>query len=204
MPRPLLVGIAGGSGSGKTTLCQALLQALGTHRATVIRHDAYYRDRSHLPPAQRATLNYDHPDALETDLLIQHLHQLLSGQPVQCPIYDFVSHIRTHETELVYPQEVIILEGNLLLALPELQEMLHLKVFLDVPADIRFIRRLRRDVVERGRTVESVIAQYLETVRPMHQHFIQPSKRYADLVFTQEDPLETITRVIISHLQTLQ
>jgi len=180
--RPIIIGVAGGTGSGKTTIVRAMLQGLDPDKVLLIQHDAYYRDRSHLPSEERAKINYDHPDALETSLLIQHLKQLLAGETANIPIYDFVTHTRKPEYQRVKPCKVIVVEGILILADPSLRELFDIKVFVDTDPDIRFIRRLERDIAERGRTRESVVAQYMQTVRPMHLEFVEPSKRYADVI----------------------
>ncbi|MBX6363014.1 MAG: uridine kinase [Gemmatimonadetes bacterium] len=180
--RPIIIGVAGGSGSGKTTVVREITRGLGRGQVTVIHHDAYYADASHLPPEERARINYDHPDSLETPLLVQHLRMLLAGQSVEVPSYDFTHHARRAETETAHPRKVIIVDGILILWEPELRELLDIKVFVDTASDLRLIRRLTRDVAERGRTAESVIEQYLATVRPMHLEFVEPSKRYADII----------------------
>lgn len=179
---PLVIGIAGGSGSGKTTVSQAILQRAGLENASYIQHDSYYKDLSSLEPAQRATTNFDHPNSLETDLMVEHVRQLKAGQAVEVPTYDFTTHTRRKETIRLEPRPVIIVEGILLFTEPKMRELCDLKLFVDTDADIRFIRRLERDIAERGRSLESVIGQYLATVRPMHLEFVEPSKRYADLI----------------------
>ncbi len=182
MEKPVIIGIAGGTGSGKTTVVQEILRALGDQDVLVIYHDSYYRDRGHLPFEERARLNFDHPDALETELLAEHLASLQAGQAVDVPVYDFGSHTRKPERIHALPRPVIIVEGILVLADTRLRQAMDIKVFVETDADVRFIRRLQRDVQERGRTVASVIDQYLATVRPMHLEFVEPSKRYADII----------------------
>jgi uridine kinase len=180
--RPVVVGVSGGTGSGKTTIVTEIMKELEAADVLLIQHDSYYNDRSHLPSEERANVNYDHPDALETSLLIEHLKQLLAEQTVEIPIYDFVTHTRRPECRRVKPRKVIVVEGILILADPELRELFDIKVFVDTDADIRFIRRMERDIADRGRTRASVVAQYMETVRPMHLEFVEPSKRYADVI----------------------
>lgn len=181
-PTPLVIGIAGGSGSGKTTVSQAILQRAGLKNAVYIQHDSYYKDLSDLQPAQRATTNFDHPNSLETELMVEHVRQLKAGHPVEVPTYDFTTHTRRQETIRLEPRPVVIVEGILLFTEPKMRELCDLKLFVDTDADIRFIRRLERDIAERGRSLESVIKQYQATVRPMHLEFVEPSKRYADLI----------------------
>ncbi len=181
----VLIGVAGGSGSGKTTVSKAILDQVGCDRIAYLQHDAYYRDRSAMPLSARAQVNYDHPDSLDTDLLIKQLKVLRAGQAIQAPVYDFAQHVRKKETRLIEPHPVILVEGILIFADRALRELFDIKIFVDTDADIRFIRRLQRDIAERGRTVESVIAQYQDTVRPMHLEFVEPSKRYADLIIPE-------------------
>lgn len=185
LPVPIVIGIAGGSGSGKTTVAQEILNRVGPARIAYLPHDAYYRDLSGLPPAQRAEVNFDHPNALETELLIQHILQLKQYQPIELPVYDFSVHTRTAQTVLIKPQRVIMVEGILIFAEPELRKLFDIRIFVDTDSDLRFIRRLQRDLSERGRTTESVIHQYLKTVRPMHLEFVEPSKRYADIIIPE-------------------
>lgn len=180
--RPFLLAIAGGSGSGKTTLTRALLQVLGDGQCAVLDHDSYYKDLAHLAPEARAGTNFDHPDALDNELLCRHLGALRQGQLVYKPCYDFATHTRRHDAVPVAPRPVVIAEGILLLSVPELRAQFDLQVFCDAPADVRALRRLQRDLVERGRTVDSVCRQYLTTVRPMHEQFVEPVKALADLV----------------------
>ncbi|GAB4493913.1 MAG: uridine kinase [Anaerolineales bacterium] len=184
-PLPLVIGIAGGSGSGKTTVAQEILNRVGPSRIAYLPHDAYYRDLSGLPPVQRAEVNFDHPNSLENELLIQHVLQLKGYQPVELPVYDFSIHTRTEKTITIKPQRVIMVEGILIYAEPELRKLFDIRIFVDTDSDLRFIRRLQRDLSERGRTTESVIHQYLKTVRPMHLEFVEPSKRYADVIIPE-------------------
>ena len=182
MARPLVIGVAGGTSAGKTTISRAIVKRVGEERIAYLQHDAYYRDLSHLPLAERRQCNFDHPDALEDELLLQHLQQLIAGEAVEVPIYDFTHYVRTAETRHLEPRPVILLEGILILANRQLVELMDIKIFVDADADIRLIRRLERDIQERGRTLRSVIDQYLQTVRPMHLEFVEPSKRYADII----------------------
>ncbi len=180
--RPIIIGVAGGSGSGKTTVVREIIGGLGRGQVTVIHHDSYYRDTGDLPLEARVRINYDHPDSLETPLLVGHLHRLMRGESVEVPVYDFAQHERRPETECAEARKVIILDGLLILWDPELRALMDIKIFVDTDADIRFIRRLKRDMAERGRSAESVVDQYLATVRPMHLEFVEPSKRYADVI----------------------
>lgn len=182
---PVVIGVAGGSGSGKTTVVRRIVESLGDDSVTVLDHDRYYRDRNDLRLEERATLNYDHPDSLETDLMVQHLNELRAGITVEVPVYDFARHARRPATETAWPRKAIIVEGILIYSDPALRALLDIKVFVDADDDIRFIRRLRRDVAERARTMESVIDQYLATVKPMHLEFVEPTKRYADIIIPQ-------------------
>jgi uridine kinase len=181
----IIIGVAGGSGSGKTTVVKSIVRSLGKGHVTVVHHDSYYRDASHLSEDERARINYDHPDALETELLVAHLTRLRAGETVAIPVYDFTTHSRLVDTELAEPRKVIIVDGLLILWDQRLRRMMDIKVFVDTDADIRFIRRLSRDLGERGRSAESVIKQYLDTVRLMHLEFVEPSKRYADVIIPE-------------------
>jgi uridine kinase len=181
----VVIGVAGGSGSGKTTVVRRIVDSLGNDQVTVLEHDRYYRDRSDLRLEERAAMNYDHPDSLETDLMVRHLEALRSGTAVEVPVYDFARYARVAATDLAQPRRAIIVEGILIFTDAALRSLLDVKVFVDADDDIRFIRRLRRDVAERGRTMESVIEQYLNTVKPMHLDFVEPSKRYADIIVPQ-------------------
>jgi uridine kinase len=198
---PIVIGVAGGTGSGKTTVAQVILERVGREWIAFLAHDSYYRDLSGLSPEQRARVNFDHPDSLETELLVTHIQQLKAGQPVQVPIYDFKTHTRTPHSQMVHPQSVVLVEGILIFAETELRKLFDIKIFVDTDADIRFIRRLQRDVSERGRTIPSVIEQYLNTVRPMHMEFVEPSKRYADLIIP-EGGLNTVALdMVVARLQ---
>jgi uridine kinase len=177
---PLIIGIAGGSGSGKTTIAEALVEAIDG--VASVKHDAYYLNQPHLTFEQRSRLNYDHPDSLETGLLVSHLGALREGLPFEQPVYDFARHIRSNESVTIAPAPVVVLEGILVLADRDLRDLQDLKVFVDTDPDLRLARRLERDIRERGRTAESVLAQYLATVRPMHIQYVEPSKRYADII----------------------
>ena len=185
MRPPFVIGVAGGSGSGKTTVVRKILDALGDTSVPVLEHDRYYRDRNDLRLEERAALNYDHPDSLETDLLVRHVNELRAGRSIEAPVYDFARHARKEETETVAPGRAIIIEGILIYTDPDLRKLMDVKVFVDTDDDTRFIRRLQRDITERGRTVQSVIEQYLGTVKPMHLEFVEPSKRYADIIIPQ-------------------
>jgi len=182
MHAPIVIGVAGGSGSGKTTVVRRITDTLGGADVTVLEHDRYYRDHPELRLEERAALNYDHPDSLETNLLVEHVQALRAGRSVHVPVYDFARHSRKATTDTITPRTAIIIEGILIFADAALRGLMDVKVFVDTDDDTRFIRRLQRDVSERGRTVESVIDQYLTTVKPMHLEFVEPSKRYADVI----------------------
>jgi uridine kinase len=182
---PITIGVAGGTGSGKTTVARKVLERVGFERVAYLPHDAYYRDLGDLPQVERARFNFDHPDSLDDDLLIKHLRQLQANQPAEIPIYDFKTDSRTPETRHVDPQPVVLVEGILIFCNPRLRRLMDVKIYVDTDADIRFIRRLQRDEAERGRSVESVITQYLSTVRPMHLEFVEPTKRYADVIIPE-------------------
>ncbi len=201
--KPIIIGVAGGTGSGKTTVVQEIIRNLGNDQVTVIQHDSYYRDRSHIPPAERESINYDHPDALETSLLVRHLEELCSGRAVEIPIYDFTTHTRKSATKTVYPKKVIIVEGILILVDEALRDLMDIKVFVDTDDDTRFIRRLQRDLSERGRTLESVIQQYMSTVKPMHMEFVEPSKRYADLLVPEGGYNQVAVDVLVAKIKAI-
>lgn len=200
---PLVIGIAGGSGSGKTTLAQIILDRVGRERIAYLPHDAYYKDLSDLPPNQRMAVNFDHPNSLDTELLIQHVKDLLAGKVVDLPVYDFKRHTRTSETTRVEPRPVIMVEGILIFADRALRELLEVKVFVDTDSDIRFIRRLDRDIRERGRTTDIVVHQYLSTVRPMHMEFVEPSKRYADVIIPEGGMNEVAMEMVVARIEAL-
>ena len=180
-PKPLIIGVAGGSGSGKTTVARAIHAALGMDGA-FIDQDAYYKELGHLSLEERKRVNFDHPDSIDFDLFLDHLTRLSSGQPIEKPTYDFTAHTRSDRRILIQPSDVILVDGILLFVDPRLRLLFDIKVFVDVDDDVRFIRRLQRDLTERGRTLDDVIRQYLATVRPMHLEFVEPSKRYADVI----------------------
>jgi uridine kinase len=200
---PLVIGLAGGTGSGKTTVANVILERVGADHIAYLPHDAYYKNLTDLPDNQRELVNFDHPNSLDTPLLIFHIEELKKWHPIELPIYDFKTHSRTPETITIQPQAVIIVEGILIFAEPVLRELFDVKIFVDTAPDLRFIRRLSRDIAERGRTTESVINQYLTTVRPMHLEFVEPSKRYADVIIP-EGGLNTVAMdMVVARLQTL-
>jgi uridine kinase len=200
---PIVIGIAGGTGSGKTTVATVILNRVGAGNIAFLPHDAYYKDLADLPRSQRDLINFDHPDSLETDLMVEHLKLLRQGKAVEIPIYDFTTHSRTDRTSKIEPQPVILVEGILVFADPELRDLFDIKIFVDTPPDIRFIRRLERDMVERGRTVESVIQQYQMTVRPMHLEFVEPSKRLADVIIP-EGGLNTVAMdMVVARIENM-
>jgi uridine kinase len=203
LPVPIVIGIAGGSGSGKTTVANGILDRAGADRIAYLPHDAYYRELTHLPYNQRVEVNFDHPNSLETELMIQHIRQLKEWQPVDLPVYDFTTHSRTGQTIRVEPQRVILVEGILIFAERELCDLFDVKIFVDTDADIRLIRRLQRDITERGRTTESVIKQYLRTVRPMHLEFVEPSKRYADVIIPEGGFNEVAMDMVTTRIEAL-
>lgn len=181
----MIIGICGGTGSGKTTIARAIVGAIGAERVILVEQDSYYRNLADMPLDERHQANFDHPDSIDSDLLFNHLRRLKNGDTIEMPIYDFKTHTRSGETEHIEPKQVVIVEGILIFAEPRIAGLLDVKVFVDTPDDIRFIRRLKRDINERGRTMESVIAQYYRTVRPMHHEFVEPSKRLADVIIPE-------------------
>ncbi|GMV32363.1 MAG: uridine kinase [Chloroflexi bacterium] len=200
---PLAIGIAGGSGSGKTTVAQEILKRVGAERIAYLQHDSYYKDIRAMKAARHSEVNFDHPDALETELLIQHVVALRGFKPIHVPIYDFSNDTRKPETFTVEPRKVILVEGILLYAEPELRKLFDVRLFVDTDADIRFIRRLRRDITERGRSTESVIEQYLATVRPAHLEFVEPSKRYADVIIPEGGYNAAALDMVTARIETL-
>jgi len=201
--KSITIGIAGGTGSGKTTVANVILKRVGSDRIAYLPHDAYYRELRNLPPQQKAAINFDHPNSLETELMISHIRDLKQGKPVFLPIYDFSIHSRTEKTIKVEPHRVIIVEGILIFAEPELRKLFDVKIFVDTDADIRFIRRLNRDITERGRTTQTVINQYLTTVRPMHLEFVEPSKRYAHVIIPEGGLNEVAMDLVIARIESL-
>lgn len=200
---PLVIGIAGGTGSGKTTLAHTIIERVGPQHIAYLPHDAYYKDLVHMPGSHRAAINFDHPDSLDTPLLIQHVQQLRNWQAIDLPVYDFKTHSRTSQTKRIEPKHLILLEGILIFVEPDLRRLLDVKIFVDTDADIRFIRRLERDIAERGRSTETVVQQYLQTVRPMHLEFVEPSKRYADVIIP-EGGLNTVAMdMVVARLEEL-
>jgi uridine kinase len=200
-PSPLVIGIAGGTGSGKTTVAMAILERSGADQVAYIQHDSYYKDLSDLPPAQRANTNFDHPNSLESELMMEHIQQLKSGQSVELPSYDFTNHTRKKETLRVEAKAIILVEGILLFTEAKMRDLIDIKLFVDTDADIRLIRRLQRDISERGRTTDSVIQQYQSTVRPMHLEFVEPSKRYADLIIPEGGHNQVAMDVVLASIE---
>ncbi|NNE71578.1 MAG: uridine kinase [Rhodothermales bacterium] len=201
--RPVFVGLAGGSGSGKSTVMDRVLEAVGRDNVAVLDHDAYYRDLAHLTLVERAAQNFDHPESLETELLCEHLDSLRAGRTIQKPVYNFTTHSRADESVTVEPRPVVMVEGILVLADPDLVERLDLRVFVRADDDIRLVRRIRRDISERGRSIESVLTQYESTVRPMYMRFVQPSMRQADLIVPRGGHNHAAIDVLIGYLKSL-
>ena len=200
---PLLLGVAGGTGSGKTTVAQRILQAVGASRIAFLEMDSYYRDIDWETHQDLLHHNFDHPAALDIELLVEHLAALRGGRAVEVPVYDFVRHRRTEETETVEAHPVVMLEGILVLALPEIRRLLDFKIYVDTDADIRFIRRLRRDLTERGRDVEDVMRQYLGSVRPMHLEFVEPSKRWADVIIPEGGENVVALEMVVARIEKI-
>ncbi len=203
MKKPIIIGVAGGTASGKTTVSKKIVELIGPEHLAYIEHDAYYRDLSHLPLEERREFNFDHPNALEDELMIAHLETLLKGRAVQIPVYDFATYVRTGQLQPVEPKPVILVAGILIFVNKALRELMDIKLYVDAPADLRFIRRLRRDVSERGRSVELVIDQYLETVRPMHLEFVEPSKRHADVIIPRGGRNIKAIEMVVAQIQRM-
>jgi uridine kinase len=201
--KPIVFGVAGGTASGKTTVARNILTAVGAQQVAYLPHDAYYKDRPDLSLEERTKVNYDHPNSLETSLLVKHIKQLLQWRPAEVPVYDFTQHRRTEQTVLVEPAPIIFVDGILIFTRRKLRELMDIKIFVDTDADVRFIRRLRRDMEERGRSLDSVIAQYMETVRPMHLKFVEPSKRYADIIIPHGGQNRVAMAMVVSRLREL-
>lgn len=199
----LIIGVAGGTGSGKTTIANVILQRVGKESITYLQHDAYYRDLEDLPTDLKTSQNFDHPDSLETELMVNHILDLKNGNPVQIPVYDFSTHSRKKQTILIEPHPILIVEGILLFADKKLRELFDIKIFVDTDPDIRFIRRLQRDITERGRTTESVIQRYLSTVRPMHLDFVEPSKRYAHVIIPEGGFNEVAMDMVTARIEAM-
>lgn len=199
----LCIGVAGGTGSGKTTVASEIVSRVGRDRIAVVHQDRYYRDLSHLDVHERSHHNFDHPDAIEETRLVADVVQLKAGRPADLPVYDFSNHVRTGQTETAVPRPVILIEGILILAIAELRDLMDIKIFVDTDADLRFIRRMARDVRERGRTVDSVVEQYLGTVRPMHLEFVEPSKRWADVIIPEGGFNTVALDLVISRIEQL-
>jgi uridine kinase len=201
--RPIVFGVAGGTASGKTTVARAILEAVGAEQIAYLPHDAYYRDMPQLTLDERAHQNYDHPNSLETKLMVKHIEKLLEWQPVDVPVYDFTSHRRTEETVLVEPSPIILVDGILIFTKRKLRELMDIKVYVDTDPDVRFIRRLQRDIDERGRSLSSVVEQYMETVRPMHLKFVEPSKRHADVIIPHGGLNRVAMEMVVASLRDL-
>lgn len=201
--KPIIIGVAGGTASGKTTVAHRILESVGEKRLAYIEHDAYYRDLSHLPMEERKALNFDHPDALENELLIEHLHALQHGATIAMPVYDFAAYARTSDRKIITPKPVVMVEGMLIFVDKALRDMMDIKIYVDTADDLRFIRRLKRDVESRGRTVEYVIEQYLDTVRPMHLEFVEPSKQFADLIIPRGGHNTTAIQMVVAQIQRM-
>jgi len=201
--KPLTIGVSGGSGSGKTTVARNILELAGAENVAHLCHDAYYHDHAHLSPEERAAVNYDHPESLDNALFVEHLRTLQRLQPAETPLYDFTRHARLPEPKIVQPRRVILVEGILILAIPEIRRHLDIKVFVDTDADLRFIRRLRRDIVERGRSPQSIIDQYLATVRPMQEQFVEPSRRFANVVVPEGGMNEVAVDILHTKIQSV-
>ncbi len=194
----MIIGICGGTGSGKTTIARAIVEAVGAQNVVLVEQDSYYRNLSDMPLDERHQANFDHPDSIDSDMLVNHVLRLKQGLKVEMPLYDFKTHTRSNRIEIIEPKAVVIVEGILIFAETRVLDLLDVRVFVDTPDDIRFIRRLQRDISERGRTVESVIGQYYRTVRPMHHEFVEPSKRSADIIIPEGGQMGVSVRFLCS------
>ncbi|RKD27907.1 uridine kinase [Caminicella sporogenes DSM 14501] len=203
MKKPIIIGITGGTGSGKSTVAKAIYKSLPENSIAVIEQDAYYKDQRHLSFEERTKMNYDHPLAFDTELLLEHLNALLNGQPIEKPIYDFTNHIRKDETIKVEPRDIIMLEGIMILEDKRLRDLMDIKIFVDTDADVRVIRRIIRDMKERGRTLESIINQYLFTVKPAHQQFIEPTKKYADIIIPEGGYNKVAIDIVVTKVKSI-
>ena len=201
--RPFVIGVAGGSGSGKTTVARNILEIAGRERVAHLLHDHYYKDLAQLSLDERAKVNFDHPDSLDNELFIEHLRALREWRPVECPLYDFKTHRRLDETVTIMPRQVVLVEGILIFADPRLRDLMDLRVFVDTDSDLRILRRIQRDVAERGRTIESVMQQYLETVRPMYNEFVAPSKKFANIVIPEGGMDQVAIDVLITKVESV-
>lgn len=203
MKKPLVIGIAGGSGSGKTSVTNAIYEVFKNHSVVVIEHDYYYKDQSHLSFEERLETNYDHPLAFDTDLLIEHVEELLNRQSIEKPIYNYAEHTRSKETMIIEPKDVIIVEGILILEDAQLRDLMDIKLYVDTDADLRIVRRILRDIHERGRSIDSVIEQYLSVVRPMHNQFIEPTKKYADIIVPEGGKNKVAIDLMVTKIKTI-
>lgn len=202
--RPITIGVAGGSGSGKTTVARVILERIGEDKIAYLPHDAYYHDLGELPHEQRIQFNFDHPDSLDTELFIEHIQKLQAYEPIAMPVYDFTAHTRTGESIKIKPHRIILVEGILIFAEARLRELFNVRIFVDTDDDVRFIRRLRRDTEERGRNIDSVCNQWMQTVRPMHLEFVEPSKRYAHVIIPEGGRNEVAMEMVIARIKTLR
>ena len=201
---PITIAVAGGSGAGKSTVARVILERIGAENIAYLPHDAYYRDLRDLPDQQRAMVNFDHPDSLDTELFIEHLLALKRGEPIDMPVYDFSTHSRTAEVRRVEPQRIILVEGILIFTEARLRELFDVRIFVETDDDVRFIRRLQRDIKERGRTIDSVVNQWMQTVRPMHLEFVEPSKRYAHVIIPEGGLNEVAMEMVIARIEALR
>lgn len=203
MIKPLMIGITGGTGSGKSTVAKSICECLPKKNIVIIEQDSYYKDQSHLTPEERILTNYDHPFAFDTELLISHIKMLTDNKPIDKPLYDFTIHNRRKETQRIEPKDVVILEGILVLDSPEIRKLLDIKIFVDTDADVRIIRRIVRDMRDRGRSLDSVIKQYMEVVRPMHNEFIEPTKRYADIIIPEGGYNKVAVDIMVAKINSI-